>query len=112
LVSNDINKVVVKMVLWNKVSLASPYLDDVLSGTGEGPVRVDSTISVASLQTFAVGVFVTRCSWMSFVGVVLIPFFNLFFVKFRYFQPVGLVMNDCKSALLGVFPNRCSFSDC
>jgi hypothetical protein len=36
LVSNDVNKVVVKMTLWNKVSQASPYLNDVLSDTVEG----------------------------------------------------------------------------
>jgi hypothetical protein len=36
LVSSDVNKVLVKMMLWNKVSQASPYLNDVLSGTVEG----------------------------------------------------------------------------
>jgi hypothetical protein len=68
LVSSDINKVVVKMTLWSKVSPASPYLDDVLSGVDEGPVRVGSARSVDYLQIFAVGVFVRRCSWLSFVG--------------------------------------------
>jgi hypothetical protein len=62
LFSSDINKVVVKMTLWNKVSPASPYLDDVLSGAEEGTVRVDSARSVDFLQIFAVGVFVTRCN--------------------------------------------------
>jgi hypothetical protein len=57
LVSSDINRVVVKMTLWNKVS---PYLDDVLSGAGEGPMRVGSTRSIVSLQIFAVSVFVRR----------------------------------------------------
>jgi hypothetical protein len=46
LVSSDINKVVVKMTLRNKISPASPYLDDVLSGAGEGSMRVDSARSV------------------------------------------------------------------
>jgi hypothetical protein len=31
---------VVTVALWNKVSSASPYIDDVRSGVGEGPVRV------------------------------------------------------------------------
>jgi hypothetical protein len=52
----------------NKVSPASPYLDDVLSGTGEGLVRVGSAIYVDYLLIFAVGVFVRRCSGLSFVG--------------------------------------------
>jgi hypothetical protein len=88
LVSSYINKVVVKMTLWNKVFLASPYLDDVLSDTGEGPVRVGSARSVDYLQIFAVGVFVKRCSWLSFVWAVLINFFDLLFVKFRFFNPL------------------------
>jgi hypothetical protein len=46
LVSSNIDKVVAKMTLWNKVSSASPYLDDVLSGVGEGPSRVGSARSV------------------------------------------------------------------
>jgi hypothetical protein len=42
LVSSDINNMAVKIMLWNKVSPASPYLDDVLSGASEGPVRFGS----------------------------------------------------------------------
>jgi hypothetical protein len=38
--------------------------------------------------------------------------FNLFFVKFRFIQPDGLVMKDFKPALLGVLPRRCSFNIC
>jgi hypothetical protein len=109
LVSSDINKVVVKMTLWNKVSPASPYLDGVLSGTGEGPARVGSARCVDYLQIFAVGVFVRRCSWLCFVGAVLITFFDLFFVKFRFLQPTGVVMTDCKPALLGVLPQPMFF---
>jgi hypothetical protein len=62
LVSSDINKVVVKMALWNKVSPTSPYLSDVLSGADEGPVRVGSARYIDYLQIFAFGVFVRRCS--------------------------------------------------
>jgi hypothetical protein len=103
------HKVVVKMTLWNKVSPASPYLDDVLFGTGEGPVRVGSARSVDYLQIFAVGVFVRRSSWLSFVGAVLITFFDLFFVKFLVLQPTGVVMTDCKPALLEVLPQPMFF---
>jgi hypothetical protein len=104
LVSSDINKVMVKMTLWNKVSPASPYLGDVLPSTDEGPVRFGSARSVDYLQIFAIGLFVRRCSWLSFVGVVLISFFDMFFVKFRFLQPAGLVMVNCKPTLLGVLP--------
>jgi hypothetical protein len=74
--------VVVKLTLWNKVSPTCPYLDDVLSRSGEGPVRVGSARSADSLQIFAVGVFVRRFRWLSLVVEVLITFFNLIFVKF------------------------------
>jgi hypothetical protein len=50
LVSSDINKVVVKMTLWNKVSPTSLYLDGVLSDTDKGPVRVGSARSADYLQ--------------------------------------------------------------
>jgi hypothetical protein len=72
-------------------------------------VRVDPVRSVDYLQIFAVGVFIRRCSWLSFVGAVLISFFDLFFVKFWFLQPTGLVMTDCKPALLGVLPQLVFF---
>jgi hypothetical protein len=94
LVSSDINKVVVKMTLWNKVSPTSPCLDNVISSVGEGSVRVGFARSVDYLQIFAVGVFVSRYSLLSLVGAILISFFNVFFVKFRFLQPAGLVTKD------------------
>jgi hypothetical protein len=69
LVSIGINKVMVtgdNDFMEYKVSLASPYLDDVRSNVDEGPVRVGSARSVGSLQIFAGGVSVKRCSWLSF----------------------------------------------
>ena len=48
-------KVVATMIIWNNVSQASPYFDDVRSGIGEGPVRVWSVQSVV-LQILAFGV--------------------------------------------------------
>jgi hypothetical protein len=39
----------------------------------------------------------------------LISFFDLFFVKFWFLQPTGLVMTDCKPALLGVLPQLVFF---
>ncbi|RLN39689.1 hypothetical protein C2845_PM01G18420 [Panicum miliaceum] len=43
--SSDICKVAATMTLWNKVSPASPYLDDVRSDADEKPVRVGSARS-------------------------------------------------------------------
>jgi hypothetical protein len=39
----------------------------------------------------------------------LISFFDMFFVKFRFLQPTGLVMTDCKPVLLGVLPQLMMF---
>jgi hypothetical protein len=39
----------------------------------------------------------------------LICFFDLFFVKFRFLIPAGLVMTDCKHALLEVLPQLMFF---
>jgi hypothetical protein len=36
-------------------------------------------------------------------------FFHMFFVKFRFLQPAGLVMMDCKPTLLGVLPQPMFF---
>jgi hypothetical protein len=72
-------------------------------------MRVGSDRSIDYLQIFAAGVFVRRCNWLSFVGAVLISFFDMFFVKFRFLEPTGLVMSDCKPALLGVLPQPMFF---
>jgi hypothetical protein len=109
----EINWEVVKMTLWNKVSPASPYLDDVLSGAGEGPVRVGSARSVNSLQIFAVGVFVRRCNLAVFgcggFGLFLRSVLRQVPVKFRFLQSAGFVMKDCKPMLLGVLPQPMFF---
>ena len=55
------------MACWNKVSPVSPYLDDVQSGAGEGPVRVCVPRSVGSLQILAV-----ECK-LVLLGVMLQP---------------------------------------
>ena len=60
--SSDIDEVVVTMTLWNKVSPAFSYLDDVRSDADDGQVRVSSARSECTLQIFAVGVLVRRCS--------------------------------------------------
>lgn len=49
----------------NKVSPASPYLDEVRSGADEEPVRVGVAKSVGSLQIFAVGVSIKEGNWCS-----------------------------------------------
>ena len=92
------------MTLWNKVSSAFPYLDDVCSDADDGQVRVSSVRSEGSLQIFAVGVSVRRCGWLSFVVAILTSSFDLFGDKIRFLLPSDLVVKDCKPVLLGVFP--------
>ena len=53
------------MTLWDKVSSASPYLNDIRSGIDEGPVRVWFVKSVSSLQILAVVVFILISSWLT-----------------------------------------------
>ena len=88
------------MMLWNKVSPVFPYLDDVRSGTDDGHVRVSSARSEGSLQIFAVGVSVRRCSWLSFVVVTSTSSFNILCDTIRFIQPSVLVVKDCKPVLL------------
>ena len=66
------------MTLWNKVSPAFLYLDDVLSGADDGQVRVSSAKSKDSLQIFTVGVPIRRCSWLFFVVATSTSSFDLF----------------------------------
>ena len=91
------------MTLWNKVSPAFLYLDDVRSGTDDGHMRVSSARSEGSLQIFAVGVSARRCSWLFFVVATLTSSFDIFCDKIRFLQLSVLVVNDCKPMLLGVF---------
>ena len=92
------------MTFWNKVSPTFPYLDDVRSGADDGQVRVSSARSEDSLQIFAVGVSIRRCSWLSFVVATSTSSLDLFCDKIRFLQPSVLVVKDCKPVLLGVFP--------
>ena len=95
---------VATITVWNKVSPAFPYLDDVRSGTDDGQVRVSSARSEGSLQIFAVGVSIRRCSCLSFVVATSTSSFDLFCDKIRFLQPSVSVVKDCKPVLLGVFP--------
>ena len=101
--SSDIDEVVVTMTLWNKVSPAFPYLDDVRSSADDGQVGVSSARSEGSLQIFAVGVSIRRCSWLSFVVATSTSSFDMFCDKIRFLQPSVSVVKDCKPVLLGVF---------
>ena len=101
--SSDIDEVVATMTFWNNVSPAFFYLDDIRSGADDGQVRVSSARSESSLQIFAVGVSVRRCSWLSFVVAISTSSFDLFGDKIRFLQPSILVVKDCKSVLFGVF---------
>ena len=73
------------MMLWNKVSPAFPYLDDVRSGADDGQVGVSSARSEGSFQIFAVGVSIRRCSWLFFCC----GDFDLFFRSVRRQDPVS-----------------------
>ena len=58
------------MAHWNKVSPASPYLDDIQSGIGEEPVRAWFVRFVGSLHLFSsdLGTFVfilEAVGWLS-----------------------------------------------
>ena len=97
------------MTLWNKVSSVFPYLDDVRSDADKGQLGVSSTRSEGSLQIFAVGVSVRRCSWLSFLVAISTSSFDLFGDTIRFLQPSILVVNDCKPVLLGVFPQPMFF---
>lgn len=100
------------MMLWNKVSLACPYLGDVRSHTNEGLVRVGSARSEVSLQIFPVGVTIGHT-----VGCLyLYGDFNLFF---RFVRREDLVSSTlcfghegvqvCVAWGVAPTPSRCSF---
>jgi len=87
--------VVATMTFLNKVSLAFPYLDDIRYGADDGQVRASSARSEGSLQIFAVGVSIRRCSWLSFVVVTSTSFFDFFMPQYLvsstlYFRGEGL----------------------
>ena len=83
--------------------LHSPCLDDVRSSTDDGHMRVSSARSEGSLQIFAVGVLVRRCSWLSCVVATSTCSLDIFCIKIRFLQPSISVVKDCKPVLLGVF---------
>ena len=97
------------MTLWNKVSPVFFCLDDIRSGTDDGHVRVSSARSEGSLQIFAVGVSVRRCSWLSCVVTTSTCSLDIFCVKIRFLQPSVLGVKDCDPAVLGVFPQLMFF---
>ena len=72
-----IDEVVATMVLWNMVFLASPYLNDVRSGVGEGLVRVWFVRSVVFFQILAFGVTIIRSSCLAFHIAILTSSFDL-----------------------------------
>ena len=97
------------MTLWNKVSPAFPYFDDVRSGTDDGQVRVSSARSEGSLQIFAIDVSIRRCNWLFFVVATSTSSFDIFCDKIRFLQPSISVVKDCKPVLLGVFLQQMFF---
>jgi hypothetical protein len=100
---------VTTITLWNKVSPIFPYLDDIRSGADDGQVRVSSARSEGSLQIFTVGVSVRRCSWLSFVVAISTLLSICSTTRFVFFNPLCLVVKDCKPVLLWVFPQPMFF---
>jgi hypothetical protein len=89
------------MILWNNVSPASPYLNDVRSGNGEGPVRVWSVRSAIFLQILAFGVLIRGSSWLTFDAAILTSSFGLFYSKVRHLQHDVLMVKDYKLVSFG-----------
>jgi hypothetical protein len=100
--------VVVTMTLWNKVSSASPYLNDVRSGIGEGPRRVWFVKSIGCLQILAV-VLILRSSWLTFYAMIKTSSFGLFDSKAWYFQLSVLMVKNWKYVFFGGFLEPYSF---
>ena len=99
--SGGIDEVVATMACWNKVSPVSPYLDDVQSGAGEGPVRVCVPRSVGSLQILAVCVSFKEYFWLAFGVATTTSSSVLFCGLSRFLQPSELVVMECKSVYMG-----------
>ena len=93
MVSGLIVEVVATMIIWNNISPASPYFDDVRSGISEGPVIVWSVQSVV-LQILAFGVCLPdeAVGWFSMrqSRSLFLSIYN----KVRYFQHIVPMVND------------------
>ena len=85
------------MACWNKVSPVSPYLDDVRSGAGEGPVRVCVPRSVGSLQILAVCVSFKEYFWLAFGVATTTSSSVLFCGLTRFLQPSDLVVGGLQA---------------
>ena len=89
------------MTHWNKVSPAFPYLVDVRSGVGEGPVRVWSVRSVVFLQILAFGVLIRGSSWLTFDAAISTSSFGLLYSKVRHLQHNVLMVKNYKPMSFG-----------
>ena len=96
--------------VWNKVSSASPYLDDVRSGTSEGPVRVCFVISADLLQILAFDVLIRGSSWLAFDAAILTSSFGPHYNNVQHLEFSVLMVKNCKPVFLEGFSSRYSFS--
>ena len=64
------NKVLAIIVLWNKVSLTSSYLNDARSGVSEGPIKIWRVGFIVSFQIFAFDVLVRAINWLAFNAII------------------------------------------
>jgi len=95
--------VVAMMTLWNKVSSASPYLDDVRSGISEGPVRVCFVIFADLLQILAFDVLIRGSSWLGFDAAILTSSFGPHYNNVQHLEFSVLMVKNCKHVFFGGF---------
>lgn len=87
------------MTCWNKIAPVSSYLDDVLSGTDKGSVRVCVPRFVDSLQIMTVVVSFNESFWLA-IGVATSTTFSVLFCGMvRCFEPSELMIIACKLVL-------------
>ena len=100
----SIDVVVATLASWNKVYSASPYLVNVF-GVGEEAMRVGVVRLFGFLWILTVGVSFKGSCLLVYGGTSPIASFVWIYNKVMFLQPSGLVVEDCKSALLlGVCP--------
>jgi hypothetical protein len=83
------------MVLRNKVSSASPYIDDIRSGVSEGPARVWCARSIDPLQVLAFCVLIRGSNWLAIDATILTSSFGLLYNEVWHLQNSVLMVKEC-----------------
>jgi hypothetical protein len=84
------NKVLAIIVLWNKVSLTSSYLNGARSGVSEGPIKIWCVRFIVSFQIFAFDVIVRAINWLAFNALVSS------IAKVIHLRDFVMMVQDCK----------------